>query len=413
MSVTATPEVFRAQVVSSDSKTGADLEHNVIRGYVVAEEGKTKTPGRGEFDLTSLEMLRDLGNAKPEGVRVRFQHPSESDDGLGKFIGRAKNFRLDQRDGRHILRADAYINDAAMTMNVNGGDPYGKYLLNLASTDPGAFQSSIVIPSMGQKLERERDADGNKQSPLFRPTKLFASDFVDEGDAVHGNAFSVDGLDALMEGSARRIPTKLAAVGAEYLDQMFPDADREVVETRINAFRDRYLSRRFGADEPPKESDMDQETKDALDQLSADQKSTDEKLSQLIDVIESDRKERQAELSANDRAAKIQALATMSGVAKDEEVAKWIQDDSFSVADVQDLLFKRKCKVSPPADDDNEAEHFATNPPSDAPDENDQYREEYAAQKRIHEQLGITEDRYIQRRRQEDGLPAETEATAA
>jgi hypothetical protein len=231
MTVTKSQQKFRADSVASDKAIGADLDAGRINGYVVCEEGRCKTPMRGEFDVQALMKIVELGNADPRGVRMRFQHPSMSDDGLGTYVARAKNFRIDKRDGRTIVRADAHMTETAMTTNPKGGEPLGSYLIKLAKTDPGGFQSSVVIEH--DKLER-KDDDGKRLPPLFRPKKLWASDFVDEGDAVHGDIFgSMDSLDEFFEGSNRKFASRFAVAGGQYLDQLFPDADREVISERL------------------------------------------------------------------------------------------------------------------------------------------------------------------------------------
>jgi len=408
MSVPAAPQYFRVASVFSDESIGVDRESRVIRGYVVAEEGPTKTPGRAEFDQQSLEMLMQLGNESESGVKSHFQHANASDDGLGKFVGRAKNFRLDQRNGRMLLRADMHIDKTAMDTPPGGGKPYGEYLMDLAESDAGAMQTSIVIPS-GEKLERDPDGNGNSRPPLIRPSKFIGTDFVQEGDAVHGDLFSVESLDAFMEGSDRRIPTKLAIAGAQYLDQMFPDADRDIVAARIEGFKTRYLNLRFGAASTHEgESVMDQDTKDAIEAL---QHSTDEKLSKLTEIVIEDRKERKEQLSAQARAAGITAACEMSGVAKRGEAATWIADEKFTLENVREELFSRLCKKNAPiADDSQAADEFSTPP---VVDENAAFREEYAAHKKIHEALGVSEARYIQRRRKEEKLPEQTTLVSA
>lgn len=408
MTVPIAPEMFRAESFASDNSIGVDRENNVIRGYVVAEEGRTKTPGRGEFDMESLQVLAQLGNEQINGVRVRFQHPSMSDDGLGKYMGRAKNFRIESREGHAILRADAHLDKTSLEPGPNGGKPRGLYLMDLAESDPGAFQSSVVM--LTDKLQREPDESGERRPPIYRPTKLLASDFVDEGDAVHGDLFSTESLDQFLEGSSRRLPSKLAVAGAQYLDQLFPDADRDVIEARIEGFKSRYLELRFGAAPQSlelEESDMDQETKSAIEAL---QKSHEEKLSALTKLIEQDRLERKAELSAAQQHAEITALCEMSGVAKPGEAGDMIKK-GFSADDARKELFGRLInKQAPVADDDKTNDSFSTPPKVD---ENEKFRAEFTGRRNIYESLGITIDSYVRDRREELGLPASTEVSAA
>src|SRR5688572_71622 len=70
---------------------GVDRDNKVIRGYVVAQLGPFKSEGRGEFDEKSLAMIQELYKGAPAGLKARFAHPSESNDGLGKFLGRSRD----------------------------------------------------------------------------------------------------------------------------------------------------------------------------------------------------------------------------------------------------------------------------------------------------------------------------------
>src|SRR5262245_9637458 len=99
------PDWLRANVTGP--RVGVDRAHGIILGYVVAQEGRCLESGpRVEFDTKSLGEILRLMKAKPTGLKVRFTHPSLSGDGLGTFLGRAKNPRLDtvsvERDGETV-----------------------------------------------------------------------------------------------------------------------------------------------------------------------------------------------------------------------------------------------------------------------------------------------------------------------
>ena len=72
---------------------GVDREAKAIRGVILAEEGPFKSKGRGEFDQGSIRSIVKLANATPGGLKSRFAHPTISDDGLGKFLGRVKDVK--------------------------------------------------------------------------------------------------------------------------------------------------------------------------------------------------------------------------------------------------------------------------------------------------------------------------------
>lgn len=342
--VPAVPEMLRVATQSAGQAIGVDREANVLRGYIVAEAGDFKDK-RGTFDRASLERIVQLGNATSKGLRSRLSHPNESDDGLTKHLGRSRNFRLDP-DGSRV-RADLHLAQVAMEEPVGGGKPIGEYAMDLALEDPGALGSSLVLKST---KTAKQGPDGERLPPHWMPEQLFASDLVADGDATHGDLLSVEGLDEFLEGSGRRLPTKLAVAATEYLNQMFPDADRDVLEARLDGFRDRYLNLRFGDPEPlntEKETEMDQETKSQIDSLRA---STEEqfselksgfesKLDKLEKLISTDIESRQQEKTQKDRAAEIAALCKQAG---DGNAEQYINDDSLSVEDVMRKLIAGK-----------------------------------------------------------------------
>lgn len=377
MTITAEPEMLRASKVASDKSVGVSVSERLIRGYVVAELGDFKDK-RGSFDSQALDKIVELGNAAgSQGMRSRLGHPNESDDGLTKHLGRSSNFR---RDGNKV-RADLKIASVAMDEPVGGGKPIGQYVMDLATEDPGAIGSSLVLKT--EKLER-KGPDGERLPPLWTPTQLFASDIVADGDAVHGDLLSVDALDEFMEGSQRRIPTKLAVAGAQYLDQMFPDSDRDVIAARMDAFKERYLARRFGADAislttsltsgdgiNPKESDVDQETSKAIEDLNGRIDALSKTNSELLasqtaqaGVIESlhqmmkeDVDSRKAAQSQTNRAAEIAALCKQAG---NKNAEQFIADESLSVQDVMRKLIAEKPKADEGlSSGGNESEHVA------------------------------------------------------
>jgi hypothetical protein len=236
--------------VGWEKPLGVDRESHVIRGLVAAELGSFKSEGRGQFDSESLDKIVELANAHPAGLKWRYTHPGLSSDGLGSVLGRGKNWR---RDGTKV-RYDGHLNPTAMKPRPGGGGtPLGTYIEDLAESDAGLFGSSLVLTT--EKIYRRdengnpvKDAAGKEIPPVWRPKQLRAIDAVDEGDAVHGDALSVDGL---ADENVRQ--------AAAALDAQFSDCDRAAVEARATAFLSRYLNLRFG-DADPEESEMPKET---------------------------------------------------------------------------------------------------------------------------------------------------------
>lgn len=249
------PEYLRAMFLGKPG-IGVDREAKIIRGVVVAEEGPFKSEGRGEFDRPALAAIARMGNEKAAGLKSRWTHPTLSSDGLGHMLGRMKNFRVEKSTRTEplaantggmsqvireieLVRADLHLDSTAF--KTPSGD-LATYVMDLATSDPDAFGSSLVLKTDTEmRLDKKgvplKGEDGEMLPPLWRPTSLHAVDVVDTGDAT--NSFlSADILDGLPDAAVRK--------GCELLDTAFSGATREVVKARAEAWLSRYLSHRFG-----------------------------------------------------------------------------------------------------------------------------------------------------------------------
>lgn len=219
---------------------GVDRDAKMIRGYVVAQQGYFKSEGRGQFDAQSLSAIAGLmQKAEPAGLKSRFTHPDMSNDGLGKFLGRAHNGRV---EGDRV-RADLHLDESSFSTPSGN---LGGYVMDLAESDPDAMSSSLVLQSdkvyeLDANGRRKLDEQGNEIPPIWRPTRLHASDIVDTGDAVDGLLSAGIDVDGLPLGTLWR--------AGEMLDSVFAGQPRAVIEARCRAWLERYLSRRFGPDE--------------------------------------------------------------------------------------------------------------------------------------------------------------------
>lgn len=238
------------RVRSGGQNLGVDREKDIIRGVILAQEGQFKSEGRGEFDEKALASILKLANEAPNGLKSRFCHPDLSNDGLGKFLGRMRDARLDviaARESRgelktnpvRVVRADLHLDPSSH--KTPSGD-LGGYIMDLAESDPDALSTSLVLQTEKQyRLDDRRrpvlDAEGNELPPLWHPTHLHGSDIVDTGDAVDGMLSTLD---------TDELPDAVLHRAAELMDRQFAGKDREFVAARCGAWLNRYLDRRYG-----------------------------------------------------------------------------------------------------------------------------------------------------------------------
>lgn len=262
------PKYLHAQTIGRP--VGVDREKNILRGYVVAQLGPFKSDGRGEFDLTSLQQIVKIGNAAPKGLKARFTHPDMSSDGLGTHLGRSLNYSMstaiDERTGKKVpaVRGDLAFDKTALDTPPKGGKPLGLYVMDLAESDPDALSSSLVVTSVDFFDRNEKgelvqiDDPEMSQLPIWRPTKLRASDIVDTGDAV----------DGLLSADFDGLPLAELWEAAHMLDSVFAGQSREVVESRLTQYVERYLARKFGPVDPLETPRLDKYRK-WLDRMAA------------------------------------------------------------------------------------------------------------------------------------------------
>lgn len=352
-SMTKRPD--RLRVESPARAVGVDREKRVLRGYVVAQLGPFKSEGRGEFDETSLARIVELWPAA--GLKSRFAHPTESADGLGKYLGRARDPYLStvEVDGATLpaVRADLHLDSSAS--KTPSGDLAG-YVLDLAESDPAALSSSLVLGKdeeyrLSPDGTRLTGADGNPLPPLWRPKRLYASDVVDEGDAV----------DAILspEG-APRYARDFLSMGTALIDRLFAGCTRAVVRARCMAYLTRYLDRRFG---PMQNRDMlgprlGQVLDDYIEAGASDERPREVIISQMAEAAAITVEEVSAIITGQDvpvTAAVLEAFAAVLGCPLSELVAA-AEEDGIDFAAGEE----------PPADAPP-ADAPAPAPPADAP----------------------------------------------
>ena len=192
-----------------------DREKHVIFG-VSALQAVEALGHRLMVDQVALQQFVDLGNAAKNGLKSRFTHPGLSADGLGKHLGRIRNFRV---DGDKAL-GDLYLSETAAR------SPHGDlraYVESLADEDPESFGMSMVFEGYGvwklndgREVEDagQRPQDAREKYPTIRLVATYAVDVVDEPAANR------DGLFSAFRGTT----SELAAAVYEILDS-HTDAD--------------------------------------------------------------------------------------------------------------------------------------------------------------------------------------------
>jgi hypothetical protein len=162
------------------------------------------------FDDQSLAQLQQLAAAAPGGIKSRFTHPDWFHDGLGKYLGRFRNFRV---EGPKLL-ADLKISKTAHSSPA--GD-IGQYVLDLAREDPSALGVSVVVD-----LEREWPNAKHEGLPVARFTHLYAADVVDEPALNPQGLFnqSTEGESSMTDQLPQETPAPPAAPSEDRIAQL-------------------------------------------------------------------------------------------------------------------------------------------------------------------------------------------------
>ena len=178
-----------------------DREGRVIYGVSAAQAVEALGHGM-ELDQKTIEQIVELGNKSKQGIKSRFTHPGLSSDGMGKHLGRMKNFRM---EGDKAI-ADLHLAESAS--KAPDGDLAG-YVMDLAEEDSAAFGMSVVIQAHqvwtlddGTEVkaydfwgddddnQSQRPDNALTERPVVRVDSLDAVDVVDEPAANRDGMFS-------------------------------------------------------------------------------------------------------------------------------------------------------------------------------------------------------------------------------
>lgn len=178
---------------TKSTDASVDREARVIRGVSCAQAVEALGHGLLLDDIT-LEQIAEQGNAAKAGIKSRFTHPGLSSDGLGKYLGRLREFRV---DGDKVL-ANLHISDLASKSP--SGD-LGSYVMNMAEEEPDMLGLSVVMDpeptwelegggSISAKDAKKRPENATTDKPVIRVKKFVSCDVVDEPAANRDGMFS-------------------------------------------------------------------------------------------------------------------------------------------------------------------------------------------------------------------------------
>lgn len=354
-------DMFRTSLATGAERV--DRKNKIIFGANLMQEGDLNDDREWTVDSATLSNALELMQRGSNGAKARFTHPNMSADGMGSYLGRWKNPRIDGG----TLRADLHLAESAF--KTPNGD-LGSYVMDMAEEDPEAFGISLATRINREEMEKVKleqksaDEKWSGRTPL-RFRAVHAADVVDEPAATRGGFFSLSEVDN------RNLPAQATVL----LDSYFSDAEPEVVTARINGFLATYFRGKGKAMPETGTAPEPQKTPVApVVDLAAERATAAE----------------QARKDERERVTTITALCKQAG--KPELADKFCENGS-SVAEVQGELFQILCKSNSPVGED------AGGAETVKPDENAAYKAEYKAGK-----YSMTEEQYVSLRRAEDGL---------
>ena len=368
------PAMFRT-TRTAEAPVRVDRKANVIFGASLMQLGDLNDAEVRPWtvDTKTLDQALSLSSRSANGLKARFTHPNMSADGMGSYLGRWKNLRIDG----NTLRGDLHIADAAFTSPQ--GD-LGNYVMDLAESDPESFGVSLATKLDSADLQQftaQNDSKPKAERAMWpmRFAAIKAGDVVDDPAATRGGMFSLDA-------DLRDLPAQATAL----LQTYFGDAEPSVVRGRIAAFLDRYFASKGEQampDETEPEAPVEQPEQPATESIPVADLSAAPEVPEIVTTSTAD-----LAAAERDRCKKIRALCDLAGCG--DKFNQFV-DAGFSVAEAQsalkDLMGKRGNVLD-----------SAPEPPADP---NAKYKAEFSAHRHL---LSVSEDQYIRSRRIDDGL---------
>lgn len=163
---------FKSLPLMNQSTLNVDIENGIIKNICIVEEGLNKN--KTYFNNQFLHDLVEQGNEQKQGVKSRFGHPNMCSTSLGTFLGRYKNFRVEENK----VFADLHLDESAK--KTPNGDLY-TYTLDMAENNADMCGNSIHI-----KSDMFDEQVGKKVYPSHILESFVASDIVDSPAATNG-----------------------------------------------------------------------------------------------------------------------------------------------------------------------------------------------------------------------------------
>ncbi|MDI9256322.1 hypothetical protein [Flavobacterium sedimenticola] len=186
---------FKSLPAFASTNINVDRENGIIKKTCIANFGDNKNGSY--FDETFLNDLMNAGNKSEGGIKSRFNHPNICSGSFGTYIGRYRNFEIENNK----LYADLYLDPITKTLEVEGkGMKMFDYITTMAENNPDMFGNSIHIYSQ----EYEKPVDGELK--IHHHLKTFkACDLVDDPAAT----------DSLFSSN----PNDLGVITTQFLDE--------------------------------------------------------------------------------------------------------------------------------------------------------------------------------------------------
>lgn len=392
-------------------RDGGDYGAGVIYGASFVAEGEA-LGHRLWLDTQFVKSVNDAVNASGErGKKMRFTHPSLSGDGMGSFLGRGKNSRIE--DGKAI----GDIHFSKSSHKTPDGD-LATYVMDMADEDPDAFGVSIVFSSDIGAEDRfvadNTDKDGNFKSPdkdnakqyrHARLARLHAADVVDDPAA------NPDGLfrrEQLIADEADRLCAFALGISDErpQLRNLSVDPDRTAafvarfLDSHGLELKERTMSdpKKDAAPAPITQESLDATLKTFGEGLLA---KVDEKVASLATKPKEGDEPTPEDLRKEGakRASEIMAFAATSGLNDHAKIAQEAIDAGQSVEAFKAGLADRLIAQNKLSKDDGNGDGADKDPHA-------AFRAEFRANQQQFANLGIDdEDAYVRSRCRDEGLP--------